>query len=1020
MKHAKQIMIQDFKNIKRVPLVGILLIGLAVLPALYAWFNLGAAWDPYSNTGDVSIAVVNEDEGAEYEGEPIHIGRELTEELQKNDDLDWQFMSRQEAHDQVRRGDVYASVYLDSTFSEETVRVFEEGDTNAAVRYEVNEKINAIAPTMTETGATTITQQINDSFVEASSAALLEEFDRLGLRLEDELPTLRVMADTVYDMEEALPELRELAEVLITIDDDWENVEDVASTFLELENIGPEVEQAFSQLYYLEEQLPRLYEAADTAEEAKAMLPQLERVIQSMERIDSRLPQAEEELQAASQNVSGLETVIESGNALVPELEAELAAAEETLHELEIRASLLEQQAESVQQSSVTILSGVGSLLEQALETSADVDDQLAALEALELDVLPEEAAALAEEAIALLEDVQAAGEWTEEKRAEAENLIQDIENVSIPLPELEPDLSGNALTERLDELEAVIQQTADSLREAEEENEQPFLTALADEAEQTLESFKESRASLPQEEDLEQAVLEAVDVLEKQAEQLLIVPEQALADFMQVASSGSAAEVVQRAEETERILEDTIRWLEETDGASFGPLEEAKASLQAVQQAGDDAAERANEELDRIQEAERFAAEEAPGQIAAGFENVRGALDQEDRFREAEDYLEQAVIGLSTAEDVVETAGSALTTAEEEFPAAAESWGQATQTAADAYPEIEQAVSEFASFLSVQLPVVEERIDRMIRFVEEDWPEIEDGYAHAASLLETNMPKVEETIGEAAALAREDFPEAEDGLTEAAERLRALEENETVQEMIDALRNDLYEQAELLANPVSMEEESLFPIPNYGSANAPFYTALSLWVGALLLVNLVSTNLHGPDRRPEYSERDIYLGRMGIFLITAVLQGLVVSIGNMTILGMYSAHSIWFTVFSVLIAVIFMLMVYTLASMLGNIGKALAIVLLVLQLSGGGGTFPIEVTPSFFQTIHPFLPFTYAIDLLREAVGGIVWSAAGFSLIILAGCGILTVGVGLLLKPKLAKRIQATTDKSKASRMID
>ncbi|WP_444684423.1 YhgE/Pip family protein [Alkalicoccus luteus] len=1020
MQHAKQIIKQDLKNIKRVPLVGILLVGLAVLPALYAWFNLGAAWDPYSNTSEVSIAVVNEDEGAEFEGESVHIGDELVEELQTNDELDWQFMSRQEAHDQVRRGDVYASVYLDPPFSEETIRLVEEGDTNAAVRYEVNEKINAIAPTMTETGATTITQQTNDSFVEASSAALLEEFDRLGLRLEDELPTLRTMADTVYEMEAALPELQELADLLVQIDDGWEDIDGMAVRFLELEHMGSDVEQAFSQLYHLEDQLPRMYEAADTAEEVEEMLPQLERVIHSMERINDRFPQAEAELQGISDNLSGVEAVIASGNAVVPEIEAELASAEAALGELEERAHLLEQQAELGRQTSVTILSGVSELLEQSLESAAAAEEQLDALQAIELDVLPDEAAALAKEAVELLEEVQAAGEWTEEKLEQADSLLADIDDASLPKPELDSDLSGNTLTESLNELEAAMEQAAESLRTVEADRENAVLTALAEEAEQALASFQEKRAALPQEAALEEAVMGAVDALEQQALELIHVPQQALRDFVQSVETASAAEIVQLADEVEFILTDSIRWIEETDAASVEPLEKAQASLGNIQQAGDDAAERANDELDRIQQAERYVAEEAPDQIAAAFASVRETLDQEDRFREAETYLDQAVVGLATAEDVVETARIAVNTGKDELPAVADSWAEATESAGEAYPDIEQAVSSFSSFLSVQLPVAEERIDRMIRFAEEDWPKVEDGYAHAAALLETNMPKVEETIGEAASMAKEDFPEAEAGLVEAADRMRALEDNETVQEMIDALRNDLYEQAELLANPVAMEEESLFPIPNYGSANAPFYTALSLWVGALLLVNLVSTNLHGPDRRPEYTERDIYLGRMGIFLITAVLQGLVVSIGNMAILGMYSAHSLWFTVFSVVIAVIFMLMVYTLASILGNIGKALAIVLLVLQLSGGGGTFPIEVTPSFFQTIHPFLPFTYAIDLLREAVGGIVWSAAGFSLTILAGCGMVTIVIGLLLKPKLAARIQATADKSKASRLIE
>src|SRR5699024_10219256 len=140
-----------------------------------------------------------------------------------------------------------------------------------------------------------------------------------------------------------------------------------------------------------------------------------------------------------------------------------------------------------------------------------------------------------------------------------------------------------------------------------------------------------------------------------------------------------------------------------------------------------------------------------------------------------------------------------------------------------------------------------------------------------------------------------------------------------------------------------------LFPIPNYGSANAPFYTALSLWVGALLLSNLISTNVHELDRREDYKIPHIYLGRLFLFLIVGFFQGLIVSLGNLFILDTYAAHPFWFVVFTILIALVFMTIVYTLASVFGNIGKALAVVLMVLQLSGAGGTFPIQVAPPFF-----------------------------------------------------------------------
>jgi len=144
------------------------------------------------------------------------------------------------------------------------------------------------------------------------------------------------------------------------------------------------------------------------------------------------------------------------------------------------------------------------------------------------------------------------------------------------------------------------------------------------------------------------------------------------------------------------------------------------------------------------------------------------------------------------------------------------------------------------------------------------------------------------------------------------------------------------------------------------------------------------------------------------------------VSIGDLLVLGVYAKHPILFVLFSVLISIVFMTIVYTLASILGNIGKALAIILLVLQLSSSGGTFPIDVAPPFFQAIHPYIPFTYAINLLREAVGGAIPALVLENILYLLLFMVLAFIVGVILKPLLAKRIEKTYEKSKSSRMVE
>lgn len=147
----------------------------------------------------------------------------------------------------------------------------------------------------------------------------------------------------------------------------------------------------------------------------------------------------------------------------------------------------------------------------------------------------------------------------------------------------------------------------------------------------------------------------------------------------------------------------------------------------------------------------------------------------------------------------------------------------------------------------------------------------------------------------------------------------------------------------------------------------APFYTVLSLWVGILLLMSLLSTNVHG-----DYKPNEVYFGRGLTFLTLTIIQALIVSLGDIYFLKVQAVNIPLFILISVFTSIVFTAIVYSLVSIFGNVGKAIGVILLVIQVAESGGTFPIQVTPQFFQNVYPLLPFTYAISAMREAVGGI------------------------------------------------
>lgn len=167
------------------------------------------------------------------------------------------------------------------------------------------------------------------------------------------------------------------------------------------------------------------------------------------------------------------------------------------------------------------------------------------------------------------------------------------------------------------------------------------------------------------------------------------------------------------------------------------------------------------------------------------------------------------------------------------------------------------------------------------------------------------------------------------------------------------------------------------------------------------------------------YRSRHVYFGRYLTLGTLAVLQSLCVTLGDIYILGTYVSRPGWFVLFGMLLSAVFMLIVYTLVSVFGNVGKAFAIVMLVLQLGGAGGTFPIQMAPPFFQKIHPYLPFTYAISMMREAVGGILWDIVRRCLAFMAAYAAAALVLGLALKRPINRLLAGSTRKAKESRLL-
>lgn len=199
---------------------------------------------------------------------------------------------------------------------------------------------------------------------------------------------------------------------------------------------------------------------------------------------------------------------------------------------------------------------------------------------------------------------------------------------------------------------------------------------------------------------------------------------------------------------------------------------------------------------------------------------------------------------------------------------------------------------------------------------------------------------------------------------------------------------------------PIKLDTHEIFPVPDYGSSLAPFYIVLSMWVGGLITCVMMEPK---SSEGTKYSPFEMYAGKLLIYVIMSILQACVTLIGA-HLLGIYVDNYALFYFSAILVSVVFMVLIYSVISAVGTVGKAIIVLLLVLQISSTGGIYPIEIMGKFFQMIHPYMPMTYAIKLVREAQLGVVWSNYIPALTILLAIGLITVVCSVIIKEKADK----------------
>ena len=725
-----RIFARDLKILLHRPVALIIVLGIAFLPSLYAWVNIWANWDPYGNTGNLQVAVASNDAGYNIEGVDINMGESIVDNLHTNDAIGWQFVDEEAAREGVRSGNYYAAVIIPETFSEDVVTFITDETERPAIEYCSNEKKNAIATKITNTGVSTLRTTINEQFVNTVSSTILDV-----LNLTDNL-------------------------------------------------------------------------------------------------------------------------LSDKGDALVDDLTASLQKTQQDLADFTVSVDALIETARSAQELTAAA---------QALLPDLDgtVNDNITALENLRLLT-------------------KSAGS------------------------------TGSALTDTLDQ----------------------NLSALLATSEGLYDNLEDAAA------DAETISADAAAALDR-------------ASATAYAAAGSVKQVRDFLSDNENIFLAMAKRLDDAIDALKGkipvPLVEADTSRGTLQSALKRAIDKEIAALDQMYSDLRTIGRDTAR--AADAIRTGGALPAAD---------------LAALRSDLKTLRSDLTTVKDSYQS-------------DVAPLLDDTVSQFYTCLD-SLSDLLLTTNQNLPLLGNVLTGVDHSLDHAIIALESGKT----LIGN----AQEDIDSL---LTD----LNNIEKDARLAKLMDLIRSDPNLIADFIASPVQVNTTHIYPVENYGSAMTPFYSILAIWVGGLLMCSILKTNVREDEKLKRFGPTVAYFGRYCLFALVAVLQALIICLGDLYILRIQCLHPAQFILVGVVAALVYSLMMFTLTVSFKDVGKAIAVIIMVIQVAGSGGTFPVEVLPSFFQAVNPYLPFTFCINAMRECIAGMYANAYALDLIRLC---IIYVPISLLI----------------------
>ena len=707
MRNAFRIFRRDMKRLLRNPAAILVLIGVSILPSLYAWFNIAANIDPYANTSGIKVAVANLDTDATHDNLTINAGSQIIDQLKENDQLGWTFVSKNAAIKGVKSGEYYAAIIIPQDFSESLLSVLSGKIETPELEYYINEKLNAIAPKITSSGASTIQTQVNNTFSSVASETIAE-----------------ILKDSVFNISDS-----------------------VDSTNAEIN---------------------------DLLTKANNNIKEYEQLLEKFSKDSSNTSKLIENTKDASTSLGDVAT------------------------------------------SGANALSSADSVMNTTRSSAGDF---------------------------------------------------------------------SSALSKTLSDGELLLGQASSSASTG--------LTELATAAGKI---------------------------------------------------NTSVSDALGYANSVNELNADILKKMQELANKFPGTIgDQINAQISALQTQN-----QSNQEL--------------INSLQTGNNGIKDAIDTTTATQEQLTSLaKESINNLHTFRSTFDQNILPLL-------------GQTLDTFSTLTGQVEGMLNG--------VPATSKQINDML-------DQLESGLSNTTALLDST---------------KESLSAVSDKLSTIQTDLNALTGSATYQKLLSLEGIDAESISSFMSSPVEIKTETYYAVDNYGSSMTPFYSNLAIWVGGIVLIAIFKMEVDKDSSMHGYGPTTLYFGRWLLYMVVGLIQGFIVCLGDTLLPGVQCNHPAQFILTGMVCSFVYVNIIYALSLTFKHIGKALCVILVILQIPGSSGTYPIEMTPAFFQKLHPLLPFTYGVNAMREAIAGFYGSNFRNDLLILLLCYVpISLLIGLGLRPALS-----------------